>query len=246
MSLRVFPAYDQGLTVFPTPTGTTDPLVDYSFSARLQAHAGDNVPLGLYQDTACTIPATQEFDPIAAWRDELSGSNEKFVNSNTDQQPLLIFVDGVPVVSFDGVDDVLVQDGAFEPVYIAVRAQHLSDSGFGRVTTQAGGGSGGFVSTGTEWNARYGGSNILLGTITGNYDALFLQAGAGTSRYSLNGTGDIEPDNSLPNAIWAIGDYQSGGGQVIEMNLVAMYFGAAAIDAAAQTVLETYTSNLSP
>lgn len=223
-----------------------DPLIDFSFFARLQTHFGDNVPLGLYQDTACTIPATQDFDPVAAWRDELSGSNVVFSNSNPDQQPVLLFVGGVPVVAFDGVDDVLIQDSAFEPIFISARTHHISDSGFGRVTTQSGGGNGGFVAAAGDWSARYGGAGITLGAITAGYDALFIQGGTGTSRTGLNGSNSAQPDNTLPNAVWTIGDYTSGGGQVIEMNIVALYFGSAAINTTQQATMESYTSNLSP
>ena len=85
----------------------TDPLAGIPFSLRLQTHGGEVLPLGLYKDTACTIPATNEGDLIAAWRDEISGSGLVAVQDVSTKRPSLRFVAGRPVVRFDGVDDVL-------------------------------------------------------------------------------------------------------------------------------------------
>jgi hypothetical protein len=82
-----------------------DPLMGTAFSLRLQTHRGDGIPLGLYQDTACTIPATTDGDFIAAWRDELSGSGLFAVQSISTKQPKLRFSGGVPWLEFDGIDD---------------------------------------------------------------------------------------------------------------------------------------------
>ncbi|RYD33658.1 MAG: hypothetical protein EOP87_10615 [Verrucomicrobiaceae bacterium] len=75
-------------------------------SVKLIAHRR-LAPLGLYKDTACTIPATAAGDLIAAWRDELSGSGLVAVQEETGKRPVLRFVAGKPVIHFDGVDDVL-------------------------------------------------------------------------------------------------------------------------------------------
>jgi len=82
-----------------------DPLADVPFAIRLQTHNGNNVPLGLFQDTACTIPATSDFELVAAWRDELSGSGLVLTQSNVNQRPMLFFINGVPTLFFDGSDD---------------------------------------------------------------------------------------------------------------------------------------------
>jgi primosomal replication protein N len=84
-----------------------DPLSGVPATLRLQTHRGDGVPVGLYKDTSCTIPATSEGDAIAAWRDEISGSGLTAVQSVTTRRPTLRFVSGKPVVRFDGVDDLL-------------------------------------------------------------------------------------------------------------------------------------------
>jgi hypothetical protein len=219
-----------------------DPLADYAFQIRLQTHFGDNVPLGMYQDVACTIPAVNEFDPVAAWRDEITGSVLLLSNANTDQQPMLLFIDGKPVITTDGIDDVLIQPiSGFQPAYIAARTQFISGSG--RVTTQPGGGNGGFTSF-SGWTARYGGSDIVLGPPTAGFDSLFIQGGVGTSRTALNGANTPQADNSLPVATWTMGG--DGTSQVLAMNMVALYFGALPIDASQQTVLENYTATLAP
>lgn len=228
--------------------GETDPLAALAFQARLQNRvAGSLTPLGMYQDTACTIPATAEFDPVAAFQDELSGSGRKFIQADTDKQPALRFLGGVPVLEFDGIDDCLVLDGAnLSPVWLAARVQYIAGGGVARVTSTAGGGNGGFLASFGNWNARYTGSNILLGAATAGYDALFIQGGAGTSRVGFNGSNTPQPDDAIQVGAYSIGDYQSGGGQVLAMYLVALYFGDAAIDEAAQTVVENYTETLSP
>jgi hypothetical protein len=224
-------------TLKSPPAG--DPLEGYDFIARLQFHLGDNVPMGVFQDEARTIPAVNAFDPVCAVRDEITGLGAVFQNTDPDKQPFLNFIGGVPVLSFDGSDDVLVKiSGAFQPAWIAARVQHVS--GDGRVTTQPGGGNGGF----RNWQARYGGSDILLGTPTAGFDALFIQAGAGTSRTSFNGSHTNQPDSTQTDASWTLGG--DGSGQNIAMNLVAIYFGASAISTAQQAVLEAYTANLSP
>jgi hypothetical protein len=98
----------------PTLTGRvvqvsseTDPLAGFNWAARLQTHNGNGVPLGLWQDDACTIPATQDFDPIGGWTDELSDSGVALTQSDPDKQPFLFFDNGVPTIVPDGVDDYL-------------------------------------------------------------------------------------------------------------------------------------------
>lgn len=228
-----------------TSSGLVDPIADYAFVVRLQTHVGDNVPLGLYQDTACTIPAINDFDPVAAWKDELSGSGFVATQEDPDKQFVLTFYDGVPVIESDGIDDCLSFASSFGPVWIAAREKYLS-SNFGRLTAVAGSGNGGFLWFGDVWRARYAADNISLGAQTAGYDALFLQGGVGTSRTSLNGSLAAQPDNTIATGFYSIGDYQSGGGQALGLGLTAIYFGSLALDASAQTVLENYTATLIP
>lgn len=63
--------------------------------------------VGLYQDTACTVPVTTAGQLVAAWRDELSNSGLVAVQSNSMKRPEVQYVNGRPVVVFDGVDDYL-------------------------------------------------------------------------------------------------------------------------------------------
>ncbi|MBX3740258.1 MAG: hypothetical protein KF712_04660 [Akkermansiaceae bacterium] len=88
-----------------------DPLAGLDFSLRLQTHRGDGVPFGLYKDVACTIPAMEDGDSVAAWRDELSGSGLVLEQSIPAKRPTLQFVSGVPVLEFDGIDDFLIATG---------------------------------------------------------------------------------------------------------------------------------------
>jgi hypothetical protein len=75
-----------------------DPLAGIAFQIRLERY------VGLYQDVACTIPCTADFDLVAAWRDELSGSGYIFSQADETRRPF--FIGGAPV--FDGSDDSLL------------------------------------------------------------------------------------------------------------------------------------------
>lgn len=98
-----------GVTASAVTSNTiaVDPLAGLNFAVRLQTHNGNNVPLGLWQDVAMTIPATQDFDPVAAWSDELSTSGEVLPQEDTNKQFTLIYEGGVPTMGSDGVDDFL-------------------------------------------------------------------------------------------------------------------------------------------
>lgn len=94
-----------GIRLIGGASGDPDPLAGISFIFRLQTHLpGSNSPLGLFQDTACTIPATQDGDPIAAWKDVLS-TGLVISQSDVQKQPILFFDNGIPTVLPDGVDD---------------------------------------------------------------------------------------------------------------------------------------------
>jgi hypothetical protein len=84
-----------------------DPFSDFDFTFRLQTHNGDRVPLGLYQDAACTIPAIADGDPVGGWRDELSESGIVLSQSSATKRPILRFIFDTPVLEFDGIDDFL-------------------------------------------------------------------------------------------------------------------------------------------
>ena len=86
-------------------TGGGDPLAGIPFALRLQTHNGNNVPLGLYQDTACTIPATMDGDLIAGIQWVFASGNLRLTQSDPQCQAMLVFFDGVPAIYPDGVDD---------------------------------------------------------------------------------------------------------------------------------------------
>lgn len=94
--------------MFASPVAAgADPLEGIALSLRLQTHNGDNSPIGLYTDTACTTPATTAGDLIAAWKDELGTSGIVFTQATSGNRPTLQFDSGVPVVRFNGTDQYL-------------------------------------------------------------------------------------------------------------------------------------------
>lgn len=122
-----------GLVQFST--GSPDPLAGIVFAIRAQNHNGDLVPLGYYQDVACTIPAVTEFDTVMGWKDEFNGIGLSFTQADPDKSPLLIFVNGVPILQFDGVDDELsapLADVAVQTIFLMCKSLSSGGSGFGR------------------------------------------------------------------------------------------------------------------
>jgi|GEM_PF-5428774 len=143
--------------------GWVDPLAGIPFALRLQTHRGDNVPLGLYQDTACTIPAATDGDPVGGWRDELSGSALIAVQSVSTKRPILKIVSGKPVVRFDGIDDFLHIDSMptiSGTVATAVTASMgISAQTAGRIIAMA-------AAAGTDTNATTGFVSALKVDVT--------------------------------------------------------------------------------
>lgn len=153
-----------GLTLHSMPLigGTVpDPLEGVVFAyGRLQTHRGDNVPLGLYQDEACTIPAVNAYDPVAVWRDELTESGVVATQSNPDKQGYLDFINEVPFVILDGVDDCYQHGmGAASPGSIFAVGKHTSSLAYRMIASF--GASGGphlysCLGPDPEWGGYYG------------------------------------------------------------------------------------------
>lgn len=96
-----------GCDAYLLSTTPPDPLAGFTWSARLQTHNGNNVPLGLYQDTACTIPATEDGHLIKGWKGELMGTPITATQADDQKAPMLVFNGATPTALFDGVDDFL-------------------------------------------------------------------------------------------------------------------------------------------
>ncbi len=102
-----------GLTLMVSAAaGRADALSDVPWRGRWQTwqktDAGKIKPLGLYQDLACTNPATAAGDVVMAFRDELGGKGLVLAQTNRDMAPTLQFADGRPVLRFDGTNDHLL------------------------------------------------------------------------------------------------------------------------------------------
>lgn len=73
-----------------------DPLFGLNFPMRLQAHRGDNSTIGLlYQDTACTIPATTDGHAVQGVRHVTTGA-VLATQATTASAPILRVTGGVP------------------------------------------------------------------------------------------------------------------------------------------------------
>lgn len=90
---------DGGVAAESTFALYVDLIKTVPVALRLHTHRGDNIPFGIYKDTGHTQPATQDGDLVAVWRDELSGSGVRAVQTNPALRMRLRFRDGVPVLS---------------------------------------------------------------------------------------------------------------------------------------------------
>jgi hypothetical protein len=148
-----------------------DPLEGIIFAyGRFQTHNGDNVPLGLWQDVAATIPAVDPFTPVAAWTDELTGSGAIAVQADPDKQPILEFVNGVPALYFDGIDDCMSHGlGSNVPASIFSVARHTASlayrmiAGFGTAGAPGGPHMYSCLGPDPEWGGFYG-ANVKAST----------------------------------------------------------------------------------
>lgn len=84
---------------------TPDPLAAYDWAARWQTfNPGGTTPVRLFQDVAGTIPAVNDFDPIAL---AVDANGLEAVQSDGDRQQYLLFENGKPTMVGDGFDDYL-------------------------------------------------------------------------------------------------------------------------------------------
>lgn len=183
--------------------GPVDPLAGIDFVLRLQTHRSDNVPFGLYQDTACTIPAVADGDPIGGWKDEISGSGLIAVQSVADKQPTLRYTSGKPVVRFDGVDDTMQISGATWPAspFWGAGIDYTAASNFVRIV-----GFGAYltpreVALGTWFNSQY--------RLTTNDDMILSAAVPDcflAGRYDpVAGDGEISTDETIFSGALTVG-----------------------------------------
>lgn len=87
-------------------TPEVDPMGGFGFISRVQSHKGFGlnpmVPLGLFQDSLETIPALLDGDAVKSWRDELSGTSIKFIQTTGGTIPELKIIGGIPRVRVSG------------------------------------------------------------------------------------------------------------------------------------------------
>jgi len=173
-----------GLSRIQPLLGGGDPLAGIPFALRLQTHRGDNVPLGMYQDTACTVPAVTDGDAVAAWRDELSGSGFTVTQSDVQKRPLLIFDSGVPSLWFDGVDDYFLNPSLASS---ALEFQFFSKNQFDIVTAVQ-------TATFSMGEGIFGTRNTIgTGNVDGGVHRNIL-IGASGGAYLTDGTATTNPE----------------------------------------------------
>lgn len=239
--------------------GAADTLAGISFALRLQTHNGDNVPLGLYLDTACTTPATDEFDIIAGWKDELGTSGIAGTQATEAKRPILVFDAGVPTLLFDGVDDALEFTNAFQSIteclgVIGFRPD-VSPAGVGVQLWEFGTdidgsfwaylGNDVYDSFGTS--ARRGPYNTAI-DLDQQYNTVVARLDNNESTYWLN-TGEIMPAAAVTVA-WStsprLGQITNLGGYFFLGAINACLITSSDVSDATRLLIEDYVQNLQP
>ncbi|MCE9603526.1 MAG: SGNH/GDSL hydrolase family protein [Planctomycetia bacterium] len=103
-----------GCMLLPFMAAAGEKISNEGLLARWETHAMETrqsapgvplQPLGLYRDEACMEPATAEGEFVAAFRDERTGHGLTFKQADLAKRATLRFVEGRPVLRFDGIDD---------------------------------------------------------------------------------------------------------------------------------------------
>lgn len=226
----------------------SDPLAALSFTLRLQTHRGDNVPIGLYKDTACTDPATADGDSIAAWRDELSGSGKVATQSNSMFRPTLRFVGGKPFVRSDGVDDhlliTLTAAAGNRSFAVALKPlsttalQYLFDTESGRLVIAHS-----FTGNNVAWFD--GTSHLIAPATTGAQRLVYIFSGSTGTIYRDNASlgSDSHTATAIGGAVAIQASYSGVGGN-FNGDLSALCIIGSALTAGERSEVEAYLSGL--
>ncbi len=231
---------------------SADPVAGIVLTFRLQTHNGNNVPLGLYKDTASTIPATTAGDSIAAWRDELNGSGFAALQDNATKRPTLQFVNGKPVVRFDGVNDHLIANGFYIPQpYTAfaglrlasIKHRYVLDSGalnMGAIFS-----SNGLYGTGWGIYANSAGTpGITTNAINTSY--VIASVASGTSAtFTVNGT-VFTASQGIPSLSGLSIASANGLDAFWHGDMTSVLLAGSALDATSRSIIETYLATLNP
>lgn len=187
--MAVHLGYRAGIRV-PGSSTPVDPLAGFNWAARLQTHIpGNNTPLGMFQDVACTIPSTQDGDNFAGWKDVLSDSGVIFTQAVSDQIPIFVSDGSTPTGLLDGVND-----------FWATVLAAINDFTLFVVVNQTGDNA--LLGSSTNFQTRVGesGSNVLstfdsvnnpqsspLGVAQGNWSTLGFKRNGSSVEFFQNG-----------------------------------------------------------
>lgn len=204
--------------------GSSDPLSEFPWHPRLQMHQGTDAVIGLYEDDACTIPAT-DGSTVGGFRDELGDSGVVFAQSNPDKRPTLFLLEGLPVLYFDGVDDELtsgVFDTEIQTIFLVAMA---NPAGFARALSYGETRDWGGFGSGSKW-AWF--SNQAGGVVDSATSALDWSVMALELRSSSEA---VWHDNGVPGATFdpsapVVGTMtlgSQGGNHYMELTMTMMF-----------------------
>lgn len=236
----------------PFDVASDDPLAGFTWSMRLQncVPGATGTPLGLYQDTAGTTPATQDFESIGGIRRTLGGSAVFSTQSVAEKQPYLFFDNGVPTIVGDEVDDFLNYTdiaGLTEGTVFIVCNRTLASAGYeGLITLKSQFGIYSKIASSAFWGV-FDGSNRIAGEATGaTYTVLTVRRSALATELRTDGGAWTTRGKSTEASFGSFILSDSGTSQFHGGGLVALLISPSELNDSDCGIVETYLAQIKP
>ena len=223
----------------------TDPLASLPFLVRMQARG---TKIGLWQDTAATVPATIGSN-IAAETDAFGTGGLAYTQATALQQPTYVLgSDGKPVIRCTLTTRLDPPAGSITPVSVFALLQNkqlsndfqshyiICDNLFlaNRVAASFVGGTAAVV---------FGGTNDTIGTPTSGFDLLEAQGAAGATYTAINSVITPQADAVFSSNGYYIGNQATPASGMIA-DVIALLIFSAALTGPQQTTVRNYLLSL--
>jgi lysophospholipase L1-like esterase len=240
-----------GITLESDPAA----LITFPVNGAWMPHYGDNVPVGMYQDASCILPAVTLNDPVGAYRDETGKTFFVSSQSSATKWGLLKFPGGVPAILFDNTDDGYASNTTLpSPYSIGVAAEQPGNAN--RIVTSNTDNR--LIAFNRGSNSVYIGANIVASNLP-NYGGTLGVVGSGSDpgtgiltcgvsdrRYYANG---IDVSEANPSAAdWNQVDFGHSGvfGEVFDGYLYGFFCNNAEWDSTQIAAAHTLLASLLP
>ena len=223
----------------------TDPLAGLTFLIRAQARG---TKIGLWQDTAATVPAAIG-NPIAAMTDAYGTGGLTYTQATPLLQPTYVLgSDGKPVIRCTMTTRLDPPAGNIQPVTVFALLQNLGvvdfqthyvicDNLFLNNNIQ-------LVGSGSlPWTVDFAATTKTIGNSTAGFDLIEAQGTPGASYTAINGAVTSLADVTFNNFGYYIGNSAAGAAGVIA-DMIALLVLPAAPTAPQRTIILNYLNSL--